>query len=260
MIRLTVHLDVAVAMRSAREDRDPDPVALAIRAESGGADSVSLPLAPQQGSRALRDLRLLRPLLRGALNLELSSRSEPDADIFELLPDQVTLVHAPFSEMQASPPLDLTIEGEVLGPLVARLHAAGMRVVAFVPPDPAQMVEAARLGLDGVELDTSSYAASVVRPGWTVPEDRAALLEGRFVRGGSHPAQLLGQLASAATVASDHGLSVAAGRGLSRAALPALATLPGLEEVHVGHALFVRALEIGLEEAVREVRGLLRSS
>ncbi|MEB3237812.1 MAG: pyridoxine 5'-phosphate synthase [Candidatus Sericytochromatia bacterium] len=260
MMRLSVHLDGFVAARAMRGGRDPDPVALALRAESGGADGISVSLASRASAVSTRDLRLLRSVLRGHFNIEASPFGGRLEDLLFLQPDQVTLVPEEALHAAAGPALDLLEDGEAIAPVAARLREVGIRIVAFVAPDPGQVLAASDLGLDGVELDASAYARTVLRPGWTPPDDAEALQEGRFLKGGGHPAHALGQLASAATVATDRGLGVAAGRGLALAALPDLATVPGLEEVHVGHAVFSRALEVGLEPAVRETIALLRQA
>ncbi|MEB3203848.1 MAG: pyridoxine 5'-phosphate synthase [Candidatus Sericytochromatia bacterium] len=257
-MRLSVHLDGLMMLRSVRGGRDPDPVALAVRAESGGADGISVALSSRGAASTGRDLRMLRAMVRGCLNIEVSPFGPRLDDLAWVQPDQVTLVPEDALTGAMAPALDLTETASAIAPVAARLLDAGIRVVAFVAADPEQVLAAADAGLDGIELDTAPYARMVLRPGWTPPDEVEALLEGRFLKGGGHPAHALGQLASAASVAADRGLAVAAGRGLGLAALPALASVPGLEEVHVGHAVLVRALETGMESAVREVLGLLR--
>jgi len=258
VMRLSVHLDGLLQLRSGRGGRDPDPVALAMRAESGGADGISVALSSRDSVSTGRDLRMLRALVRGCLNIEVSPFGARLDELAWIQPDQVTLVPEDALSGGMAPALDLTEAASAMAPVAARLRDAGIRVVAFVAADPEQVLAAADAGLDGVELDTAHYARTVLRPGWSPPDEIEALLEGRFLKGGGHPAHALGQLAAAASVATDRGLGVAAGRGLGLAALPALATVPGLEEVHVGHAVLVRALEAGMEPAVREVVRLLR--
>lgn len=230
MIRLSVNVDKVATLRQSRGGEEPDPVAAAVVCENAGADGITVHLREDRRHIQERDVRLLREVVHTELNLEMAATEEMLRFALEVRPDQCTLVPERTEELTTEDGLDVLAVRDELPDYIRRLKEAGIRVSIFSRLDPEQIEAAAEVGADRVELFTGPYAHA--RPG---EEERE-----------------FGRLLKAAELARKLGLGLNAGHDLNLRNLPRVATLPGLLEVSIGHALISYALFVGLERAVKE--------
>jgi pyridoxine 5-phosphate synthase len=216
---------------------DPEPAVAAALAELAGADGISVTGGREPGRVEERDLRLLREMVRGVLNVCLPPAEEQVKLALSLRPDLVTFVAEGAEGLTPSRGLDVDDRRAELAPMVAALHGAGAGTAVLVEPLPAQIKAAQRLGVTGVILHT-----------------------GRFVWAGAATARAAEYetLVNGAKLAHRLGLAVHAGGGLSYQTARAVAQLEEIEAVHVGQSLMARALLVGMAEAVREMLRLLQ--
>lgn len=239
MIRLGVNIDHVATIRQARGGREPDPVWAAALAELGGADGITVHLREDRRHIQDRDVRLLRETVQVRLNLEAAAEPGIVAIALEVGPDQVTFVPERRAELTTEGGLDVVGQRDRLAEAVARCRDAGIAVSLFIDPDPAQVAASAELGAVAVELHTGRYAE--------VPEGaaRAAELEA-LARAGRE------------TVAARMGLH--AGHGLNYQNVADVARIAGMAELNIGHSIVSRAVFVGLERAVREMKSCLESA
>ena len=236
MIRLGVNVDHVATIRQARKALEPDPVAAAVLAELGGADCITIHLREDRRHIQDRDLEILRSTVRTRLNLEMASSEEIIGIALRVLPDQATLVPEKRQELTTEGGLDVMANRNILTKTVGRLREAGIKVSLFVNPVPEAMKASSEIGADAVELHTGSYAAA--------RKERDLEAE-------------LSKLRDAAKLAADRGLAVLAGHGLSYTNILPIKTIVELEEVNIGHSIVSRAVLVGMERAVREMKELL---
>ena len=230
-MRLYVNIDHVATLRQARRTDEPDPVRAAALAELAGADGITVHLREDRRHIQDRDVELLRQTVRTVLNLELAAADEILELALRLRPDQATLVPERREEVTTEGGLDCVRGAGRLAGVLARLRDARIRTSLFIAPDPASVAAAVALGADAVELHTGRYAHQ-----W---------------RGGG---EALAELTTAAAAARDAGLAVHAGHGLTYENVAAVAALPDIEELNIGHSVISRAVLVGLERAVREMR------
>lgn len=235
MAELGVNIDHVATVRQARRTYEPDPVWAAVLAELGGADGITIHLREDRRHIQDRDLHLLRQTVTGKLNLELAAVDEIIAIACQVKPDQATLVPERRDEVTTEGGLDLIALGNRAHDAVARLRDAGIAVSMFLDPDPRQIEAAARLEADAVELHTGRYALARGR-------SRAAELE---------------QLISAGRLVRQAGMALHAGHGLNYQNVRPVAAIADMHELNIGHAIVARALWVGLEAAVREMKRLV---
>ena len=239
MTSLFARLDPIAVLRRAGGGLDPDPVIAAPLAELAGAEGISVSCGREADLVQERDLRLLREVVRSALNVCAPPAEEFVKLALALRPDVVTLVPEAGEELRAARGLDVEDRRDELLPILQALAAGGIGVALLVDPSPAQVKAAHRLGAAAVLLHTGRLA-------WAGgPAARAAEFE---------------TLVNAAKVAHRLGLSVHAGGGLSYPACRAVAQIPEIEAIHVGQSLVARAVLVGVEAAVRELLRLLLGS
>jgi len=230
-VRLYVNIDHAATVRQARRTDEPDPVRLAVLVEQAGADGVTVHLREDRRHIQDRDVELLARTVRTVVNLELAAADEIVAIAERLAPHQATLVPERREEITTEGGLDCVSGAPRLKAALARLAAAGVRTSLFISPDPGAVVAAAALRPVAVELHTGRYAET-----WRTGD--AALAE----------------LAAAARQARGLGLAVHAGHGLTYENVGPVAALRDVEELNIGHSIISRALFVGVERAVREMR------
>lgn len=235
-VRLGVNVDHVATLRQARGVRYPDPVAAALLAESAGADQITVHLREDRRHIQERDLRVLREVVQTRLNLECAAVDEVLGIACEVRPDEVTLVPERREELTTEGGLAVAGAGPALAEAIVRLHEAGIRVSLFIDPEPEQIEAAARLGVEIVELHTGRYCDA------PAGSERAAELR-RLEEGAARGARL--------------GLAVAAGHGLHLQNVDPVVAIPEIEELNIGHSIVARALFVGLEEAVAEMRDRL---
>jgi pyridoxine 5-phosphate synthase len=218
-------------VRQARRTDEPDPVRLAVLVEQAGADGITVHLREDRRHIRDRDVELLVATVRTVVNLELAAVDEIVAIAARLTPHQATLVPERREEITTEGGLDCVAGAGRIRDAVARLRAAGIRTSLFIDPDPTAVAAAAALQPDAVELHTGRYAGS-----W---------------RAG---APALAELETAARQARGLGLAVHAGHGLTYENVGPVAALREVEELNIGHSIISRAVFVGIERAVREMR------
>lgn len=239
-MRLYVNIDHVATVRQARRTDEPDPTRAAVLAELGGAEGITVHLREDRRHIDDRDVDLLLRTVRTGVNLELSSAPDMVEHGVRLRPFQVTLVPERREEVTTEGGLALgeTSVRERVESGVRALHEAGIRVSLFVDPAPEALEASARLGVEAIELHTGEYANA----------DR------------SGKARELERLHRGARVAGELGLAVHAGHGLTYENVIPIAAIPEIEEVNIGHSIVSRAVLVGLERAVREMKELVRSA
>lgn len=257
MVRLGVNIDHVATIRQARRTVEPDPVAAATLAELAGADSITVHLREDRRHIQDRDVEILRQTVRTRLNLEMAATREMVAFARRIRPDQATLVPERRQEITTEGGLDVAGDVERLEHVAAELKDAGIVVSMFIDPEPSQVAASRVVGADQVELHTGQYAQATLRPGWSPPDEIEAMLRGRFAHGGRHPAAELARLETAGAEAVAAGLALAAGHGLTYWNVGPVARISGMEELNIGHCIVSRAVLVGLERAVLEMRGAI---
>ncbi|MEA1997620.1 MAG: pyridoxine 5'-phosphate synthase, partial [Gemmatimonadota bacterium] len=182
------------------------------------------------------DLEILRSTVQTHLNLEMASSDEIVEIALRVLPDQATLVPEKREEVTTEGGLDVLLYMDDLTKVVKRLREAGIMVSLFIDPEPEMIHASRKIGADAVELHTGAYANTRTAPGR------------------NHE---LGKLKESATLASGLELAVIAGHGLTYTNILPIKTIPELEEVNIGHTIVSRAVLVGMERAVREMKKLL---
>jgi pyridoxine 5-phosphate synthase len=236
MVELSVNIDHVATVRQARRVDEPDPVAAAVLAELGGADGITVHLREDRRHAQERDVRLLRQTARGEFNLEMAVVPEIIELALDVRPDLVSLVPERREEVTTEGGLDLSRNRDVVADAVGRLQGAGIRVSFFIDPDEAQVDLAGELGGDYVELHTGEYAHGRT---WAEREPEYR------------------RLCEAAVCARARGLGVHAGHGLNLRNVRPVAEIPEVEALYIGHSIVARAILVGMERAVREMKELL---
>jgi len=235
-ILLGVNIDHVATLRQARGTRYPDPVQAAIEAEQAGADSITLHLREDRRHIQERDVEMLAGILQTRMNLEMAVTDEMLDIACRIAPADCCLVPERREELTTEGGLDVAGQLPRMRDACQRLAEAGIRVSLFIDAD-ARQVEAAReVAAPCIEIHTGHFADAGNGPA------REAELQ-RIVQA----AQLGGQI----------GLQVNAGHGLHYHNVQAIAAMPQLRELNIGHAIIARALFTGLGEAVREMKRLM---
>jgi pyridoxine 5-phosphate synthase len=235
MLELGVNIDHVATVRQARQTYEPDPVWAAALAELGGADGITLHLREDRRHILDRDLRVLRETVTVKLNLEMACDEGVLAIACQTRPDQATLVPERREEITTEGGLDVTGQKGRIADVVARLREAGVSVSLFLDPDPAQIEAAAAVGADAVELHTGQYALAK----GAAQEDELATIE------------RMGLAIRAA------GMTLHAGHGLTYRNVGPIASIEGMHELNIGHSIVARAIMVGFQQAVSEMKRLV---
>ncbi|MEO1146399.1 MAG: pyridoxine 5'-phosphate synthase [Cyanobacteria bacterium J06638_22] len=238
MPTLGVNIDHVATIRQARRTVEPDPVAAAVLAELGGADGITVHLREDRRHIQDRDVRLLRQTVRTHLNLEMAATDEMVAIALDVQPDYITLVPERREEVTTEGGLDVAGQQDRMTQVVEQLQGAGIPVSLFIDPDASQIQAAGAIGAKFIELHTGTYAEA---------KDEAA----------QH--KELDVLTQACQQALTLNLRVNAGHGLTYWNTRPVAQIPGMEELNIGHSIISRAVLVGLERAVREMKQLIES-
>ncbi|NWN81495.1 MAG: pyridoxine 5'-phosphate synthase [Halomonas sp.] len=233
-IMLGVNIDHIATLRQARGTRYPDPVQAALVAEEAGADGITVHLREDRRHIQERDVRLLAEVLTTRMNLEMAVTEEMIALAEEVRPAHVCLVPEKREELTTEGGLDVAGSVEAIRGACRRLAAAGCEVSLFIDPEPTQIAAAAEAGAPVIELHTGGYAEA----------------------SGHEASREHARLSAAAEMALELGLTVNAGHGLHYHNVEAVAAIPGIHELNIGHAIMARALFVGLKEAVAEMKRL----
>jgi len=237
-MRLHVNIDHVATVRQARRTDEPDPVRAAVLAELGGADGITVHLREDRRHIQDRDVQLLSETARTGINLEIAATDAMVDLAIELRPMTVTLVPERREEITTEGGLALGDGDPGIGRVIGSLRAAGIRTSLFLDPDPDTLRAAAQLGADAVELHTGDYA-NHWRPGRGAPEN-------------------LDRLRRAAALGRSIGLDIHAGHGLTYENVGQIASISDIEELNIGHSIVSRALFVGMERAVHEMKTAMR--
>lgn len=237
MPTLGVNIDHVATVRQARHTVEPDPVAAAVLAELGGADGITVHLREDRRHIQLRDVQLLRQTVQTHLNLEMAPTEEMVAIALEIRPTYVTLVPERRQEVTTEGGLDVAGQINHLTQVVTHLQKSGVPVSHFIDADPSQILAAAATQAQFIELHTGPYAEATT--------DAARAQELEILKEGCERA-----------IAA--GLRVNAGHGLTYWNTYPVTRLPGIEELNIGHSIVSRAVLVGMERAVREMKQLIQ--
>jgi len=235
---LGVNIDHIATVRNARGGRYPEPVQAALLAEQAGADGITVHLREDRRHIRDRDVRVLKETLGTRMNLEMAVTEEMLAIATEIKPTYCCLVPEKRAELTTEGGLDVVGHEAQIKSACERLAAQGILVSLFIDADEAQIEAAVRCGAPYIELHTGAYAESE----------------------GDAQKRELQRIAHAAKFAARRGLIVNAGHGLNYHNVQAIARLPELYELNIGHAIVARALFVGLEQAVREIKRLMEEA
>jgi pyridoxine 5-phosphate synthase len=240
MPKLGVNIDHVATIRQARRTVEPDPVWAAALAELAGADGITCHLREDRRHIVDRDVALLRKSVRSKLNLEMAVAPEIVRIACEVRPDQSTLVPERREEVTTEGGLDVRGNLDRVREVTERLKGAGIVVSLFIDPEPDQIEASREAGADAVELHTGRYAEATIRSG-EAPEAASCLAE----------------LSKGVRLAREAGLVCHAGHGLTYLNVRPVASLDGVAELNIGHSIISRAVLVGLERAVREMKALI---
>lgn len=236
MIKLAVNVDHVATLREARGTSEPDPVLAAGICELAGAEGIVVHLREDRRHIQDRDVRLLRQTVKTKLNLEMGATEEIIKFALDIQPDMVTLVPEKRKELTTEGGLNVAGQKKKLKMVIDRMNDAGIPVSLFVDPDSRQIGAAKYAGATFVEIHTGRYSDAAGE------EERDQEFE---------------LIASAAEEAYEAGLRVNAGHGLNYFNTGRIAALDTIEELSIGHAIMARAIMVGLDQAVREMLGLM---
>jgi pyridoxine 5-phosphate synthase len=238
-VRLGVNIDHVATVRQARRAAEPDPVWAAALAQLGGADGITIHLREDRRHIQDRDLRLLKQTVTCRLNLEMACSAEIIRLALETKPDEVTLVPEKRAELTTEGGLDVAANERTVQAAVKQLRDHGLFVSLFIDADLRQIELAKLVGSQAVEFHTGQYANAASAA------ERAKLLEA---------------LTEAARRAHESGLHVHMGHGLNYQNVQPIAAIPHVEELNIGFSIVARAVFVGMERAVREMREAIRSA
>jgi len=236
---LGVNIDHVATVREARKTNEPDPVWAATLAELGGADAITIHLREDRRHIQERDLRVLSESVAVPINLELAAADEVLSIACDARPYQATLVPERREEVTTEGGLDVIALRSKVADAVRRLKDAGIVVSLFLDPDPQQVAAGAALGADAIELHTGAYARASTRHN---SQQTQAELQ---------------TLVTAAKQVRAAGLTLNAGHGLTYRNVKPVAAIDGMHELNIGHSIVARAIMVGLEQAVRDMKRLI---
>jgi pyridoxine 5-phosphate synthase len=246
MIELGVNIDHVATLRQARMTYEPDPVWAAVEAHLGGADGITVHLREDRRHIQDADVRRLRELTHIKLNLEMAATDEMVNIACTLKPEMAMLVPEGRHEITTEGGLDVVAQEARLKDVIARLADAGIVTSVFIDAELPQIEAAARIGARVCEIHTGPYAHAFHAKG----------------RDSESPLVLdeLAKIRCAGQAILDLGMRFNAGHALNYYNVQPVAKLAGIRELHIGHSIVSRSVFIGLREAVREMKQLLREA
>ena len=246
--RLNVNIDHVATVRQARRAPEPSVVAAAMVCEQAGADGITIHLRGDRRHIQDDDVRVLREAVTTYLNVEMAATEEMLKIVIDVKPDAVSLVPENRREITTEGGLNVRANLAIVRAAVNRLRETGILASLFIDPD-AEQIEAAReVNAQQVELCTAAYAEATLG---------AAGIHGEGAARANHE---LRRLREGAALAAQYGLHVAAGHGLTTRNVGAVARINEVAEFNIGHHIVSRAVFVGLERAVREIREAIASA
>jgi len=234
-VRLGVNIDHVATVRQARRAAAPDPLEAALLAERAGADGITVHLREDRRHIQDRDVERLRQRIGIQLNLEMAVTPAMVALAEQLRPDDACFVPEKREELTTEGGLDVIAHRVKVAAAVARLQDRGIQVSLFIDPAEAQIEAARAAGAHAIEIHTGTYCNA---GGGAREKERQAI-------------------AAAATLARGLGIEVHAGHGLDYENVLPIAKIPEIVELNIGHSIIARAVMVGIEQAVREMKQLL---
>ena len=238
MIRLGVNVDHVATVRQARRAQVPDPMEAALLAEKAGADGITVHLREDRRHIQERDVELLRERLKTKLNLEMAVMPAMVAFAETLRPDDACFVPEKREELTTEGGLDIVAHRRKIQDSVKRLQDRGIHVSLFVDPEEKQIETSKEVGADAVEVHTGTYCNAA----------------------GAEREKERRTVASAVSLAYRLGLEVHAGHGLDYENVLPIAGIHEIVELNIGHSIIARAVVVGIEQAVREMKALLKKA
>ena len=246
MIELGVNIDHIATLRQARRTYEPDPVWGAVEAHLGGADGITVHLREDRRHIQDADVRRLRELTQVKLNLEMAATDEMVGIACDLKPEMAMLVPEGRHEVTTEGGLDVLAQETRLKEVIARLTKAGIMTSVFIDAEIPQIEAAARIGVRVCEIHTGPYAHAFHALGRDA-EAPAVIAE-------------LNKIRQAGQRIRELGMRFNAGHALNYYNVQPVARLAGIRELHIGHAIVSRSIFVGLREAVREMKQLMREA
>ena len=231
-MRLAINIDHVATLRNARGGMDPDPVMAALVCEEAGAVGIVCHLREDRRHMKDNDIRQLRSTIKKKLDLEMAATEEIIDIAIKTKPDLVTLVPEKRMELTTEGGLDVVAQKKYLGEVVKQFRQHSIPVSLFIDPTEAQVRASTDIGTDMIEIHTGEYAEAKTE---------------------SEATEQLQRIQEAAKLGKSLGLGVNAGHGLNYVNVATVATIREIDEMSIGHAVIVRALFVGLEQAVREM-------
>jgi pyridoxine 5-phosphate synthase len=235
---LCVNVDHVATLREARKGIEPDPVMAATLAILGGADGITIHLREDRRHIQDRDLRMMREFVPVELNLEMAATKEMIGIAKGIKPDLVTLVPEKRQELTTEGGLDVSSQKRKVIEAIKKIKGAGIPVSLFINPDSGDIEISKEIGSDMVEIHTGMYANA---------------------KGKKQEAELA-RIVTSVKHALDTGLSVNAGHGLNFFNISKIASIQGLRGLYIGHSIVSRAVLVGMEKAVKEMKKLIMIS
>lgn len=239
VILLGVNIDHVATLRQARGTRYPEPVHAALLAEQAGADGITAHLREDRRHIQDRDIDLLKQMLLTKLNLEMAVTDEMIAIARRVKPQACCLVPERRAELTTEGGLDVIAAPDRMRDACQALAEAGIEVSLFIDPDLQQIDAALQAGAPVVELHTGRYAEA------STQEERRAELQ---------------RISRAAEYAHQAGLQVNAGHGLNIHNVEPICRIPQIVELNIGHAIIAEAVFSGLDQAVRNLKRVMREA
>ncbi|WP_434135953.1 pyridoxine 5'-phosphate synthase [Pseudomonas luteola] len=236
---LGVNIDHVATLRQARGTRYPDPLKAALDAEEAGADGITLHLREDRRHIQERDVRLFKAALQTRMNLEIAMIPAMLDLACDVRPEHVCLVPEKREELTTEGGLDVLGQEHRIREAIARLASAGCQVSLFIDPDQQQIEAAARAGAPAIELHTGKYADAA--------SEKSQTLELERIKDGVE-------------AGLSSGLIVNAGHGLHYHNVEPIASIPGINELNIGHAIVAHAVFVGFKQAVVEMKALMYSA
>ena len=230
---LGINIDHVATLRNARGASYPSPLEAALVAETNGADAITLHLREDRRHIKDADVFAIRQAIKTRMNLEMAMTEEMLANALQVMPEDVCIVPEKRTEVTTEGGLDVAGQPEKVRDYVAKLHAAGIRVSLFIDTERAQIQAAYDCGARVIELHTGAYADA------PTPVARAAELA---------------KIREAAAFADGLGITVNAGHGLTVQNVGAIAQIPQVVELNIGHSIIAQAIFLGLPDAIRQMK------
>ena len=246
MIKLCINIDHVATLREARKTFEPDPIEAAMQACLGGADGITLHIREDRRHMQDEDLFSLRACVKVPLNLELAATPEMVTLALASKPEMAMFVPEGRNEVTTEGGLDVVAEFERIQPMVRKLRDAGIRTSAFIDANQEQIEATKTCGFEVCEIHTGPYAESVIRNDFSLQHIEVQVERDRVQQ--------------AVQRVIETGLQCNAGHGLTHHNVSAIASIPNISELHIGHSIVSRSVFVGVQTSVREMKANIKDA